>query len=170
MRVKHFLFIMLPLLFTGCAATVVSIYNSDIGNNQPTTYLLQALEEDSLSEENKKLNDELIAVINKSFQQKGLKPSALPDLYISYLISVHTSSETQRNNYNSNYSNYYNPSSNYSTNNYKEGVLIIDVKNSDSKLVWQGSKTIKVRSRHYVGEYLPEVCREILTYYNIKGK
>jgi len=169
MRLKYFLFITLPLLFTGCAANVVSIYNSDIANKKPSTYLLQPLEEESLSEENKKVNNELIAVINESLKQKGLKPSAIPDLYISYIISVHTSSETQRNNYSNNYSNYYNPSFNYSTKNYKEGVLIIDIKNNNGKLVWQGSKTIKVRSKHNVGEYLPEVFQEILTYYSING-
>ena len=93
MSVKYFLLVILSLLLTSCATKVVSIYNYDAAKSKPTTYLLRASETDSLSDDKKKLDDELFAVIKEGLAQKGLKPSALPDLYISYIINVHTSSE-----------------------------------------------------------------------------
>ena len=51
--------------------------------------------------------------------------------------------------------------------NYKEGVLIIDVKNNDGRLIWQGSKTFKTRSKHNISESLPEICREVITAYDL---
>jgi len=139
-----------------------------VANINPKTFGVFAAEDyASLSEANKKLAGQLKSIISKGLELKGLRGSALPDLYVSYLINVHTSSETQRDNYNPynryNYNSYYN----YSTRNYKEGVLIIDVKNDDQKLVWQGSKTFKVSSKQSISELLPEICREVIAVYTI---
>jgi hypothetical protein len=153
-------------MLASCATKVVSIYNHDISNKNHNSYLIQPTTEyASLSAENQKIDSLLQKVISKSLEGKGFKLSALPDLYVSYIINVHTSSETQQDNYSPyNRYNYYYPY-NYSTRNYKEGVLIIDVKNDDGKLIWQGSKTFKIRSKRSVEELLPEICGEIMTAY-----
>jgi hypothetical protein len=158
-------------LLPGCATKVVSIYNYDIIIKNPSTFLIiPASESTSLSADNKKLDSKLQTIISNSLEIKGLKDSAIPDLYVSYIISVHTSSETQQDNYSQYNRYYYSYPYNYSTRNYKEGVLIIDVKNDDGKLIWQGSKTFKITSKQSVEELLPEICREIITAYNFETK
>jgi hypothetical protein len=159
------------LILSGCAPKVVSIYNHDVTNKNPNSFLVNpASEYASRSVTNQKIDSLLQAVISQSLSLKGLKISALPDLYVSYVIDVHTSSETQQDNY-SPYNRYsYNYPYNYSTRNYKEGLLIIDIKNNLGKLIWQGSKTFKIRSKQSVEELLPEICREIMIAYNLDGE
>lgn len=171
MTTKNCLLILFIFLLTGCATKVVSIYNYDIANKKPGTFWVHPISEyASLSADNQKLDNKLQAIINNSLVLKGLKESALPDIYISYIVNVHTSSETRQDSYNP-YNRYnYNYYSSYSTRNYKEGVLIIDVKNDNGKLIWQGSKTFKIRSKESIEELLPEICREIITTYNIDAE
>ena len=170
MNARDYVLVIISLMLSGCATKVVSIYNSNVADIKANTFFVEPTNEyASLSEDNQRVDSIMQAVINKSLGLKGLKVSSLPDLYVSYIINVHTSSETQQDNYSPyNRYNYYNPY-NYSTRNYKEGVLIIDIKNDDGKLIWQGSKTFKVRSKRSVEELLPEICREIMTAYNIEG-
>ena len=171
MKTRICLLVIFIFLLSGCATNVVSIYNYDIANIKPNTFLiLPANEPASLSAENKKLDSQLQTIINNGLEFKGLKNSAIPDLYVSYIINVHTSSETQEDNYSRSNRYYYSYPYNYSTRNYKEGVLIIDVKNDDGKLIWQGSKTFKIRSKQSVEELLPEICQEIIATYNIEAK
>ncbi len=154
------------MIITGCATKVVSIYNTDIKRQTPNTYLLQTSENlGSLSVDNKKLDSILQGIIISGLDNKGLKSSSLPDLYVSYLINVYSSSETTSNYdlYSYSYYSYYN----YTTRNYKEGVLIIDIKNDDGILVWQGSKTFRLRSRLSVHDLLPKICREIIETYKL---
>ena len=159
------------LILSGCATKVVSIYNHDVTNKNPISFLINpASEYASRSVANQKIDSVLQAVISQSLSLKGLKISALPDLYVSYVIDVHLSSETQQDNY-SPYNRYtYNDPYNYSTRNYKEGLLIIDIKNNRGKLIWQGSRTFKIRSKQSVEALLPEICREIMIAYNINGQ
>ena len=165
---KNSLLILTLWFLAGCATNVASIYNYEVAKKKPATFLLHHSEYDTLSTDNKNLDNELFAIINKNLKQMGLKQSALPDLYVSYIIKVHTSTESPRNNYynNYNYVNRFNSPHNYSTQNYKEGVLIIDIKNNDGRLIWQGSKTFKIRSKHNIRESLPEICQEVITAYD----
>jgi hypothetical protein len=156
------------LILAGCATKVVSIYNYSNTNKNPSTFFVSPSSEyASLSLANKKIDSLLQKVISKTLGLKGLKVSSLPDLYVSYIINVHTSSETQtESNYpydRYNYSYY----QNFSTRNYKEGVLIIDIKDNRGKLIWQGSKSFKIHSKQSVEELLPEICQEIITTYKI---
>jgi hypothetical protein len=173
MKVKSNILVIIVLALSGCATKIVGIYNYSAINKTPATYFVRPPGEyASLSIDNQRIDSLIQTVISKSLELKGLRPSSLPDLYVSYIINVHTSSETRQDNYNPynryryNYNYYYN----YSTSNYKEGVLIIDIKNDDKILVWQGSKTFKIRSKQSVEELLPEICREIMTAYNIDAR
>ena len=160
----------ISLMLSACATKVVSIYNHDVTNKNPNSFLVNpASENASISVANRKLDSLLQTVISQSLGLKGLKVSALPDLYVSYVIDVHTSSETKQDNY-SPYNRYsYNYPYDYSTRNYKEGLLIINIKNNRRKLIWQGSKTFKIRSKQSVEELLPKICREIMIAYDIDG-
>ena len=55
----------------------------------------------------------------------------------------------------------------YSTQSYKTGVFIVDIKNSRGKLVWQGSKTFKLKSKQSVQATLPEICQEVIAAFDI---
>ena len=171
MIARRYLWLIFIFLLISCAPKIVSIYNHDLTNKTPVTFLVHpASEYTSLSAENSTLDNRLQKIIYNSLVLKGLKESALPDLNVSYMINVHTSSVTQQDNYSS-YNRYnYNYPYNYSTRKYKEGVLIIDIKNNAGKLVWQGSKTFKIGSKQSIDGMLPDICREIISVYNITAE
>jgi hypothetical protein len=170
MKARRYLMVAIIIMFSGCSTKVVSIYNSAVANNKAHTfYIEQTNEYASLSTDNQKIDSLLQTEISNGLGLKGLKVSSVPDLYVSYIINVHTSSKTQQDTYSPyNRYNYYYPY-NYSTSNYKEGVLIIDIKNDEGMLIWQGSKTFKIHSKRSVEESLPEICREIITAYNFNA-
>jgi Domain of unknown function (DUF4136) len=160
------------LLLNSCSTKVVSIYNTRIPNKKVAAFMVQSSgEHASTSTENDKLDKLLQSIIKENLELQGLKMSALPDIIVDYKINIFTSSETQNNNYNrSLYNSYYSPYDYYATRNYKEGVFIIEVKNSAGKLVWQGSKSFKISSRKSVQELLPEICQQIIAVYKIQGE
>ena len=156
----------------GCAPQVVGIYNSDQVKIEPKTFYVYGIEDvKSLSDAEKQLNKRLVDIINDDLEMKGLKKSSLADIYVSFMVNVHTSQETREtpiNSYNYRYYNYnYLNPYNSSTQNYKEGVFIIDVKNQDNKLVWQGNKTFKLKSRDSVQEVLPVICAEVINSFDL---
>ena len=166
---KNSILIIIALLISGCAPKVVGIYNDSAFNKNLRTFIVSNPNgENSLSDENKLLDDRLNDIITTSLENKGLKTSSLPDLYVSYMTSVYNTSETtsNSNNYGNPYSRnnymYQNPYDNTTTS-YKTGVFIIDIKNSQNKLVWQGSKTFKLKSKQSVQAILPEICQEVIT-------
>lgn len=159
------------LFLTGCSPRVVGIYNDGVGRNAKTFMILLPEKKSELSDENIRLVEEVQEIINNSLLNKGLEPSRLPDLYLSYMINVHTASDTQPDNYNYNRFNYYNYYSNnpyygFSSRTYKEGVFIIDIRNADNLLVWQGSREFKLRSRESIPDVLPEICQEVIAEFN----
>jgi hypothetical protein len=170
---RNSILLIFAFLITGCAPKVVGIYNdSAFKKNQRTFIVLNPKRDNSLPGEKKLLDDRLNDIITTSLENKGLKTSSLPDLYVSYMASVYNTSETtsNNNNYNNPYSrnNYmYQSPYDYSTTSYKTGVFIIDIKNSQNKLVWQGSKTFKLKSKQSVQATLPEICREVIMAFDI---
>jgi hypothetical protein len=172
MRISDFILLVVISVLVSCATKVVGIYNPEVAQTKPKTYGVYAVDDyASISEDNKKLDNRLQSIIGKDLELKGLKESALPDIYVSYIISIHTSSETRQDEYNTyNRYNYNSPYNQYTTRNYKEGVLIIDVRNEDQKLIWQGSKAFKVGSKQSIGELLPGICNEIIAVYTIGGE
>lgn len=167
--VKSKAVITLCLLLAGCAAKVVGIYNPGSLKATPKTYHVYFPEaEDSFSPERQQLDQQLVDIITQGLANKNLKLSSLPDLYVSFIISVHTTEEFNQNNLNPfdmryRYYNYgfYDPSL-INSQAYKEGVFIIDIKNGENKLVWQGSKSFKLNARKSSSEELLQSCREII--------
>ena len=171
MKVKNSIFIILIWLITSCSTKVVGIYNNAAFKKGQRTFIVQLPRESKpSSDKNKILEDRLQDIITTNLENNGLSTSSLPDLYVSYMISVYNTSETTNNNHNNLYSrsNYMYPSSyDYSTQSYKTGVFIIDIKNSRGKLVWQGSKTFKLKSKQSVQATLPEICQEVIEAFDI---
>lgn len=167
------IYLLLAIFSIGCSTQVVSIYNTDVSNSALKTFRVRPSNNiSSMSSENIYLDSLLSNIISTSLAEKGLKISSIPDLYASYMVSVHSSTSDQPNNFNpySRY-NYMDPYfNNYQTRTYKEGVLIIDLKNDRGKLIWQGSKTFKLKTRQSVVELLPELCKEIISSYELGRK
>ena len=84
---------------------------------------------------------------------------------MSYLVNVYRSSEVRNDNdypycgYDFMYPHY------FSTGENEEGVLIIDLKNHDGELVWQGTKQFNLTNVEEVREILPVICRKIIKTY-----
>lgn len=167
-RKSRILLSVLVGFLTSCAPKVVGIYNSEVLKSTPTSFHVYSTDEvKALSEEEQEFDQKLTSVIVKNLLSKGLIESSLPDLYISYMISVHSSEETNEANPNRydryRYNNYsYNDPMRMDTRSYKQGVLIIDIKNDDNKLVWQGSMSFKLSSKKSSKEELLLTCQEII--------
>lgn len=164
---------MAVILLAGCSPKVASIYNTASIKSKPQSFYINPLDQlQTKAEGEVNLSYQLETIVQENLESKGLKPSSLPDIYVSFVINIYTSEETTVNDYNrynyNRYNNYgYMDPNFFNTNQYKEGVLIIDIKNADDKLVWQGSKTFKVKSRASVKETLPELCREIIATFDL---
>ena len=160
-------------LLAACSAKVVGIYNPGSLPATPKSFhVYYPEEEDSFSPERQKLDQDLVQILTDKLKSKGLKESSIPDLYVSFIISVHTTEDFNQNTLspydmrNRYYRmGYYDPNQ-FNTQRYKEGVLIVDLKNSDNKLVWQGSKSFKLNARRSSIDELLESCREIITQFD----
>lgn len=167
MKVKNSILIILLWLSYSCASKVVSSGDFSIVPDEPKTFLIHpANDYTTLSQENQQLDEKLHQVITTGLIDKGLNTAATPDLYISYLVNVYTTSEVRNEEaypycgYNFMYPYY------YSATEYEEGVLIIDFKNHDGDLVWQGIKPFSFTNILEVQRKLPELCRKIIKTYN----
>lgn len=156
------------VLFAGCSPKVVGIYNSGTLKSIPKSYHVYATDEvESLSEDGQVFDQRLVTIITDDLDAKGLTESSLPDIYISFMISVHSSEETTQTSYSRyDYYRYYNygyyDPNQFNNRTYKQGVLIIDIKNVNNKLVWQGSKAFKMSSKQSSREELLMACQEII--------
>lgn len=155
------------LIMTSCSSRVVGIYNPGSLSGKPQSFHVYTTDrkgENTLEKE--KFDRQIINIISENLVAKGLKKSSLPDLYVSFIISVHSSEELNQTayspfDYRFNYYGYYDPMR-FNSRTYKQGVLIIDIRNADNKLVWQGSKSFKLSARNSSTEELLISCREII--------
>lgn len=157
------------VIISSCSPQVVGIYNPGSLSATPRSFHVYYPEEEtSFSPERKAFDKQLGDILTEVLEEKGLSQSSIPDLYVSFIISVHATEDFNQNNispydYRYRYSNfgYYDPNR-VSSRSYKEGVLIVDVKNGDNKLVWQGSKSFKLNAKRSSTEELLTYCREII--------
>lgn len=168
--------IIMLMVLGACAQKVVGIYNPGTLKKKPQTFYVYPLEEvnDTTTNAQRQLDSTLVKTIDHALKAKGLTTGSLPDLYISFMINVHTGTDESNNN-----QNYY-PYNSYryydyrytdpfyyqSSKSYKEGIFIIEVRNEDNKLVWQGSKTFRIRAKESLIEVLPPIGQEIIDIYN----
>jgi len=164
--VKNSLLIIFFWLSTSCATKVVSTDNFSVAPIEPKTFLIRpAYNYSSLSVENRQLDQQLHQIIESALMKKGLVVASEPDYYVSYLVNVYLSSE-MRNDDNYPYCGYDFMYPHYfSTVENEEGVLIIDLKNHDGELVWQGTKQFNLTNVEEVRKILPVICRKIIKTY-----
>ena len=161
-------FILGLLFLAACSSRVVGIYNPGSLASKPQSFHVYSSDRDRENlPEKEKFDQQLIDIISESLTAKGLQKSSLPDLYVSFIINVHSTEELNQTafspyDYRFRYYGYYDPMR-FNSQTYKQGVLIIDIRNADNNLVWQGSKTFKLSARHSSTEELLASCREIIT-------
>ena len=165
-------FLAVLLFLSACSAKVIGIYNLEVVKTVPKTFHIYLPDElKSLSEQEKETDQKLAAIIRQDLLSKELKESSIPDLYISYIINVHSSQEINQPSYSRyDYYRYYNygyyDPSRLNTKTYKQGVVIIDIRNQENKLVWQGSKSFKLSSKKNSRDELNTIFQEIIASFN----
>ena len=93
--------LVVALFAASCSPSVVGIYNTGIVKKQPNTFYVYSPDEaKALSEKEKLFNEQLVSIIKEVLESKNLSYSSLPDLYVSYMINVHRTQETNQTNYN----------------------------------------------------------------------
>ncbi len=165
------IWVVIGLALGGCSEQVLTFYNQSLANEAYRSFMVTAPEEDNeMPPQAALLDKQLRAIITTDLLNKGFAESALPDLYVSYFVSTQATTETTSSRanpygypYSYGYGYPYSPYDyNTTTREYKTGVLVIEIKNAAGKLVWQGSKAFKVRSKETLAAVLPAVCKEIM--------
>jgi len=159
------------LLFIGaCSPKVVSFYVVDKGKISVDTFSFYARDTKELRPQQKEIDSLIELSITNELLKKGFKELIESDIIVSYQITLGISSTSNVNNQHFNnyrYNRMYYPDYNVTTTNYKEGVLLIEFWNKDEKLIWQGSKSFKVRKSMDTQKLLIEYAKEIASAFNL---
>ncbi len=170
MKSYYTIWLIIGLALGGCSEQVLTFYNQSLANEAYRSFTVTVPEDTEMPPQAALLDKQLRDIITTALLNKGFAESALPDLYVSYFVSTQTTSETTSGRpgpygypYSYGYGYPYSPYDyNTTTREYKTGVLVIEIKNAAGKLVWQGSKAFKVRSKETLAAVLPAVCQEIM--------
>ncbi len=156
--------IILLFLISTCTPKVISFYVVDANKISVDSFSFYARDTKELRPQQKELDSLIERSITSELLKKGYKKIGESDIIVSYQITLGTSSTSNVNNQHFNnyqYNRVYYPDYNVTTTNYKEGVLLIEFWNKDEKLLWQGSKTFKVRKSVDTKEMFIEYAKEI---------
>ena len=161
------------LLLAGCTTSkVVSFHNDEFELSTIKTFALRATyDRAKLTSTQQQTDSVLLAILLNQMTFRGYEPSHSPDVFVSYKVSLSSSSESRVDDtYNSR--RYYQSRRNYqpfeygvTTYNYTEGLVLVEVKNPAGKLIWQGSKDFKVKKKVSTREILVQTIREIIASY-----
>lgn len=157
--------VVFTLILTGCAASkVISFYVEDEDYIYFTTFSFYRRDVSALNSEQKKLDSLIEQTITEGLFAKGYSKSHPSDVYVSFQFTTSNTSTSQVNNPYSLGRSYYPYYKNYDFNvtQYKEGVLLIELHNQNDKLIWQGSKTFKVRNSKDIKQLLLQDAAEII--------
>ncbi len=163
---KGFIYIIFAFVFSACSTNVVSFYVVGESAIQFETFSFYDRDTEKLRPQQKSLDSLIELSISNVLISKGFKEQNNSDVYVSYSITLGTSSTSNVDNqhYDS-YSNRayypYNYNYNVTTTNYKEGVLLIEFWSKEEKLLWQGSKSFKVRKSINTRELFISYAKEI---------
>ena len=148
------------VLLSACASNVVSFYVVDEQKIDFSTFSFYERKTNNLSSEQLKIDSLIEQNISIILVNTGFNNRSKSDIYISYSITLGaTSSSSVENNRYNNYN--YSPYQNVNTTHYKEGVMLIEIFNKQDKLLWQGSKSFKVRKSIDTKELLIQYAKEI---------
>ena len=163
---KLFSFAVFVFIITSCASNTISFYVVDENRISFDTFSFYERGSTYIKPQQKSLDSLIENSISMELLNKGYKLRNNSDVYVSFNITMGSSSSTNVDNRNyqtyQRYStpNYY-PNYSTTTTDYKEGVLLIEVWSSEEKLMWQGSKSFKVRKSVDTQALLIQYAREI---------
>jgi hypothetical protein len=163
MRKINILWLVITLL-QGCnSSRVVSYLNEDIDLGRLKTFALtDFVDQEKLNRQQQQMDSVLLEVMMRQMRFRGYEPSFAPDMFVGYQVVLNRSSESRLNDTYGHYSNrsyYYSPYDYHlTTTSYLEGVMIVEVKSPNGKLIWQGSKEFKTSKRAST----PEILRQTL--------
>lgn len=160
--IRVFSIVVSIFLFARCTASkVVSFYIEDENNIHFQTFSFYKRDIKNLSPEQARLDSLLEQTITEGLKAKGYSKRYPSDVYVSLSI---TSSNTSSSDVNSPsyYRRTYYPYYDVNITQYKEGVFLIEIHNQNDKLIWQGSKTFKVRNSKDTNQLLLQYASEIV--------
>jgi len=161
---KGIIYTIIAFLLTACSSHVISFYVVDEPAIQFEYFSFYDRDTEKLRPQQKSLDSLIELSISNVLVSKGFKEQRSSDVYVSYSITLGTSSTSNVDNQHFRpYSNRAFSRYNYNvtTTNYKEGVLLIELWSKEEKLLWQGSKSFKVRKSINTRELLVSYATEI---------
>lgn len=163
---KKVILLSLLALASACSTSVKSFYVVDENKIAFDTFSFYARNDDNLRPKQQELDSLIELSVSEVLIEKGFSKANYPEAYLSYKITLGTSSTTSIDQYQRYGSNYY-PGYNTNTTHYKEGVLLIEIYSKDDKLLWQGSKSFKVGKSKNTQLLLLEMAREITSAFKL---
>ena len=150
------------ILLGSCSTSKVhSFYVVDESKIKFNTFSFYARKSTKLKPLQKELDSLIELMISTELIRKGFRRENYSDVYVDYKITLGTSSTSSVNRPYYNYIMY--PSNyNINTTHYKEGVLLIELSTKEDKLLWQGSKSFKVRKSINTKDLFIDYVREII--------
>lgn len=153
-------FLLLSIISSCSSSRVVSFYVIEEDKIEFSTFSFYDRNKKNLRPQQEELDRLIEHTIYTELVRKGYTKKNYSDVYISYKITLGTSSSSNINRY-PNYSSYYYPNYNVNTTHYKEGVLLIEFYSNNDKLIWQGSKSFKVGKSKNTKALLIQYAHEI---------
>ncbi|MCF6360235.1 MAG: DUF4136 domain-containing protein [Cyclobacteriaceae bacterium] len=159
---RFFIYAAIAFFLSSCTTKVISFYVVDESRISFDTFSFYARDIKKLRPQQKLLDSLIERSISNELINKGYNKSYESDIYVSYKITMGTSSTTNIDNQHFNrYNQMYYPNYNVTTTNYKEGVLLIEFWDKHDKLLWQGSKSFKVRKSVNTRDLLIKYAQQI---------
>lgn len=163
MKTLRFLsLIVIASVFNFCSPSTISFYVVDENKINFNSFSFYDRDTKTLKPKQQELDSLIELAISTELIRKGFEKQSTSDVFVSYKISMGTSSSTSidRQRYSS---PVYYPANHISTSHYKEGVLLIEIYSQKDKLLWQGSKAFKVGKSIDTPRLLLEYAKEIIS-------
>ena len=172
MRGSARLFWIALLLFSSCSSSkVISFHNDEFDLSSIKTFAIRVTHDrERLTEAQQQVDSILLETIMRQMRSRGYEPSKAPDVFVSYEVSINSKSESRVNEPSYYSRRYYSPYDySVTTYNYTQGMILVEVKNSEGRLIWQGSKDFKVKKNVSTQELLRQSIIEIIANYPEKS-
>lgn len=142
---KKWLFLISILLLFGCSPKAISYLNTEAEFDEFTSFRVVSvkLEGRKVEPESTKLFEDIKTQIISQMKARSYEQSSIsPDLTLRYELSSTT--RTEQNSNSNNFNNTFGyPNYSSSSRNIYESILLLELYDSEKKLVWQGSYDLK---------------------------
>ena len=159
------------LILSSCSSPkVVSFYNEQVDFSKYTTFEIinPANPDDKISDRNIQSDENIENAIRKEMNFRGYRAEVNSNLWVFYRVILDNRSDVHINDYSLATRTF--PYATVNTYNYKEGILMIEMKDSGTrKTIWQGSLDLKIGSRKTNTDALQEAMRLIFEDYPFRA-